>query len=1004
MGRIAFIRQCRELVPDRFLRATSEAGRTVGPPTAAAGNLGQVRLRGSGKALSSPSLDLALTAGGNITGYSMTGAGTPGTAVRWKQTSESSSQWRGFVDSAFYTYGRTINLATALVDYPGVGPPRRLPNGSVGFARIKRETAANEVQFLHKSTRTGAWTTVALSVVTPDTGSSPDFVVLPSGRLVLAYLLTDYTVRTAYSDDNGATWAAWSTNTRIGTLAAASRQLALEVVDDAILLVASMVPGGTAVDAWVGWSNNGGISFAQTGDLQVWGPARTCVTRTGMVLVATTNRSANGVQIARIPQNGEPSAFLTPAPGPSCANTNAVLGIVCRDDGVVWVYGVGGNWYPGPQLQASVSLDHGITWLAPVTGDSVTSYRGVWFNGINTATPRGWRQFAIGDWNGTLVGIGVSDGSNANRDDSTHELHFGGWDSLTEVLRTGTRRRTYGEGGGDGFVYCSAELPTNEDWTATNVLAGATVSVTDTGFNIVGTALGNTYFTAPTTAFAAAVHTDGARIKIEFFAASGNVNDDRALVEVGLSDGVNVTVVKVRVDNNSIRLVDGAGTTLATATTVGLFASLTEVMLFFDSDNPTATTGRVSAYYRITGQTFWTTIGANLSVAEIVGVTSYVRFGGTAVGAVDWTLQSLAVTEDDNEFSDGFTNPTHLAGRELDAASDGFIYEGLRLGGAGGAGAPGDTWTWTVTAQYAGAWLVRALSPSRRHQSTADGGSHEVVFDAGTTASFSGDAFVLVGTNMKAVTIQMNATDSWGAPSFATTLDATVWTGAIGAVRGPGFFAVDGFPWVPHQFQSTRGRRFFVLAGSTVYEVTDNDPDMLFVDGVDFTAISGTAYIFGDRMAALASARQRYRFLRLLVSSLDTADGAYRLGSLVLGRADVLKVPYALGYVDELPSPAQLWRSDLGYATATARAPIMPARRVAWDPVDEPSTTFLRSMLELYRGLRGEYEPVAFMPDTDAPNDVDIVRIVGPFVTENVVGGRTDTLARIAQIILRSEP
>lgn len=1023
MGRAAFIRNCRQLTAARFLRATTQAGAQVPPPVPATANLGQVTLRGSGTPLSAPSLNLALQAGGNITGYHTTGSGTPGATGRWKNSTDGTTDWRGYTDTPWLTYARMSSLADATTDYPGVSPIKELGNGSAGYVRTERTAGAPataNIKFCYRSTRLGTWTAVLIVTTghAPETTSSPDFVVLPSGRLIAFYLATDYIAYAHYSDDNGLTWASWSSRTRVGALTAGGRQLTACVVDGQVCLIASMAAAGTTLTAYVGWSFDAGQTFTQVAT-PTWGAARACVSRTGTVVIAATDQSADRVKTALMLPGGAPGD-LGPStityPYSKTDQTGVSPAIVCRDDGTIFIFGGGsgatGESSPAMAVDCVWSDDHGVTWRHIITGgtNSAVDASPVWHLGINIAAPYGLRQLSAGFWRGMVVVLGVTDAPTAIRDDSVVEMQFGGWEHLTEQYQSATQYAPYGSGGFIGALagcYLPIDTPDNLGWTATLIAAGATVTLVADGLNIVSTAANNTYYTASSTYYMADNYLTGVRVKMGFYVASGgSVSVNRATIQIAIPDGAgNQTKIILRLSTDQIRMVDNAGTTLGSSSSVvNQFTAATEVLIAL-AQGTTATTGTVSAWYRLGSSELWVNFVAAATVTEIATATRIAIIGGTAAGASDWTLMyGPLIAPDEGGLSAGFTNPTNLAGRPIDPASDVFVTAGFRLGGAGGAGIAGDTWTWSATYQYSGDWLTRSASPSRRWQATDDGTSTEVAYDAGTTASLIGDTFGLVGTNFRKCALQMNATDSWGSPSFAITLDATVWQGTIGATKGAGYLAVDGYPWVPHRFQSLPGRRWFLETNSVVYEITDNDRSSLEVDGVDFSAISGTAYIFGDRMAAATVTTQRYRFARILISSLDTADGAYRAGTLILGNRNELSVPYANGYVIEQIDPSQVTTTDLGYRSASARAPWAQAWRIAWDPIDEPSSGALSGLMAFARGVRGAYEPFAFVRDLDDPNEIDIVRLFGPMSAENVIGNRVDQLARVAQVILRTEP
>jgi len=996
LTRPAFVRQWEKATAERVVSATNEAGLLPGVPEALTDNEGRLLLRASGTPLASATYDLALQRGGNVTGYwtgdsSADGSpGVPGAALRWKAAADAATEWRGHTDSIHQTYSDPIDIADGTTDYPGVGSPRALENGSVGFPRTKRGLT-DSIQVLHKATRTASWTEVTVDLVTIDENSSPAIAVLRSGRLLCAYLLTTGIVKISYSDNHGTTWADWSLDTGINLGASPSgRQLSMEVVEEAVCIVVSMHPGAATVTAAIYWSWDGGQNFSLAGS-PTWGPTRTCVTATGTVLAIATDASAAAAAVYPILPGA--SAGAARQLGAACHATASVVDVVARDDGTVWAIG-SHNFSISSVLQMAVSRDDGVVLLDPAATGTTTT---VWDNGVNTATPRGLRQIGAGEWNGSIVVVAVSNGSTLAQDDSNLEIHFGGWDSLTEGRTSG---------GTDGFsegTYAAIELPNNEDWTATNVAAGATITLASTGLQIVGTAANNTYYTAASTFLGTTIPTTGWRWKMRFRVNSnGSVADNRSVFAVEFDDGSgNVCGVWLRVSINQIRLVDQVGNTLASsALTLNLFAAYTEVLIAMDTES--ATTAKASAWYRVSSQTHWTNLADNVTVTESVGAATRPRFGGTAAGAVDWDVTWFAFAPNELGLARGFTNPDDLFGRPLDASHDFRLTNGIRIGGASGGGVLGDEYELATTASYAASWILRDMRPSAAHRSTGDNASHAIVIDAGATGILPADFAALVGTNFRTATIQMNATDSWGSPSVSVGLDATAWSGAIStAKRGVGYVGTDGNPWLHHQWRPQDGRRYYLLVGSTVYGIDDNDTDAIYSQGTDFSALSGTMYVYGDRMGAvLAPTVQRYRFARVSIGAQQTSEDYYQIGTLVIGRIVAPRDAYANGFAWTILDPAAVSASEAGYETSRVLGAQRRQIRIAWDPVDRPTSTTAAQMAELWRALRGRHEPVLFLPDIGRPNDFGLYRVAGPFVRENVYGEGHDALERIAQVVM----
>jgi hypothetical protein len=189
----------------RVLSASTEDGLIVAPPTATNTNTGALRLRASGRPTAARTLDVKLQTGGNPSGYALTtGSGQGlGAAAVWKKTSDATTLYRGYVDTPYLVR----------IDYPvaygtGLGKPstpRTLANGNLGFVTDHSPGTASSFKFTYVTTANVA-TTVDIDAATTTGSNQSDFVVLPSGRLVVIRAGGSTSLTRFASADNGATW------------------------------------------------------------------------------------------------------------------------------------------------------------------------------------------------------------------------------------------------------------------------------------------------------------------------------------------------------------------------------------------------------------------------------------------------------------------------------------------------------------------------------------------------------------------------------------------------------------------------------------------------------------------------------------------------------------------------------------------------------------------------------------------------------------------------------
>jgi hypothetical protein len=965
----------------KVLSASSEAGLIVAPPTPESGNTGTLRLRTSGRPTTAAALNVELQTGGNPSGYALTtssGQGA-GAAVVWKKTSDAAGagtlHWRGYVDTPYLVR----------VDYPiaygtGLGKPstpRTLGNGNLGFLTDHSPGTASSLKFTSVTPITNVATTVDIDATTFSSGTQSDFVVLPSGRLVairvLGFSLTRYT-----SSDHGATW---SDGVDCGSVLANQDTIALEYVDDLLVMVVSSSTAAAVTEVRV--SQDEGFNFTTVDNAQTLRGVRTCVTPTGTILAIA---SAAAPLVRTLAPGGGLSTSTVDAD--LTCNTGRVA-IVTRDDGTNWAFCTNSTAGSHLDIDASVSIDGGTTWTNPLGGLKV-------LNGNTTNTNAGWSGISAGCWAGRVVILALSrsSGGAGASDYAIHMYTLGGWETLTE--------------GDDSYNHglVPVDLPENftTPWTRNNTGAGATV--TNQGpLRFVSTGANATYYVAPSAVVTPTNAGGSYRLRYRCVqSAGGSLTSNSNGFRFTIDDGVNRQGFALRCTTTQFRIVDSAGNTLGVTKTADM-TKVTDFLFAFKHDNVAGASGLLSYWYKQDGDETWTLGFASVAVPEEAGVTADgLRVGGATAVAGTHDLYWLGIADSSDNMEGGFTNPDDLVGRSLTSAADFYLYAGIHLGGRNAGGVPGDGYTVQTTYSFGKESIWRELRPSKKCHSSADNASWNVVFDAGSTDTFKGNLAALFGTNFRTATLQFNTTDSWGAPAASVSLDATVVTSTVGALnRGPGYFGpAVSLDWRPGQFKSDGdAHRYFVDVGGTVYEITDNDEERLFVEGTDFSAAAGTFYIFGDKMAATTTFKQ-YRFMRLLVGAQQTpaADDCYHVGTLIFDKSFTPAQLYDHGFVDRVEPRVELFEADTGYRSHARIGPRRHTLAIQWPPIayQGPASDLEHRLRDFYAALEGR--PFVFWRDTSLVATVGLYTFNGIYQATNVWGELSTALTRVDQLVL----
>ena len=971
----------------RVLSASSEAGLVAAPATPAAGNKGTLRLRVSGTPSTVAALTVTLQTGGNPSGYSLAtiaGRGR-GAGVIWRKTSDASSSSRGYIDTPYLVR----------VDYPiaygtGLGrpsTPRTLANGNLGFVTEGSPGTASSLKFTSITTANVA-TTVDVDAAALVSDFQSDLVVLPSGRLLVFRIYASALTRYV-SEDNGATW---STAVSCGSVSVGQDTVSVEYTEDLLTMVISSSTAAAVTDVRV--SQDEGYNWTSVDATQTLRGVRTCVTSAGQILAI----AVAAAPLVRVISPGGGLASATVDSELTC-NTGRVA-IATRDDGVVWAFATNSTAGSHVDLDASCSLDGGVTWSNPLGGLKV-------LNGNTTITNGAFRAISAGSWAGRIVVLALSrsSGGAGASDYAIHLYTLGGWESVTEAGVTG-----FGTVYTYDHVLLPVDIPTNfvTPWPRTDVGAGATVT-NEGPYRFVSTAALASYFQAPTAVLAASNPGGSYRLRYRCRQVSGGALGGAGAESNGfrffISDGAgNVQGFTIRMSTTQFRITDSAFAALSTESLD--MTKATDFLFAFKHDNIPGTSGLLSYWYKQDADEVWTLGAAAITVpSSVLPGNSQLRVGGTIAVAGTHECYWLGVSDSSNTMEGGFTNPDDLNGRSLGPV-DYDLTGGLRLGGYNAGGVTGDSYSVGTTYTYGKECIWRELRPSKKVHSASDNVSWNVVFDAGATEVFKGDTVALFGTNFRTASLQLNSLDSWGAPAITIALDATLDTRTIGAGnRGPGYVGPTSSPsWRPGQFKSDGdAHRYFLEVSGSVYEIADNDEDRIYVVGQDFSAAAGTMYIFGDKMATKASF-MLYRFMRLLVGAQQTplGDDCYHVGTMVFDRSFTPAQSYDHGFVDRIEPRVEMMETDAGYRSTARLGPRRHTLAIQWPPIayGGPAFDLERRLASFYAALEGSHTPFVFWRDTNDPSTVGLYRLVGMYQGTNVWGEGTTATTRVDQLIL----
>ena len=934
--------------PANVAGATSQDGLTVREPAPASDNAGSLRLRCSGVPTAALSADVMLQTSGAPREF-----GSAGAAFVWKPTTDGAAEWRGFVPTSTLT--RVAHPITYDSGMREPSTPRMLADGYLGVM-INSTPSVEQPKFYRIST---AWvasmSTMAISV--PAGGIRPDFVVLPTGRL-MAYAYSDI----MYSDDDGVTWTdAVSNNTVIDT--AIHDVICVEAVGDAVVMLCASSTGAAAT--YVGLSNDGGFTWVRTDTAETLDNPRTCVLD-GTVYVTSINTTTHLVGLYKVVPGGKLEFVVSPG---IFAYTSAC--ICARDDGALWILSWQASAAGAMNGDISYSVDGGATWTT-ATRTLDTTMTGYATNGYSS--------LSMGMFGEKMVAVARHDSSTGS-DAGISLLGFGEYSTYPE---TGVR-----------VGYTSLDYPDALGWTVVTTGAGATIT-NQPYLRLVSTAGNGTRYVAPAAVWnpAAGSHK---QVKMRLRVNSGGslASTDCAL-QITIGDGANQQGITLRFTSTGVRCYSSALVQIGPDLALGMTA-WTDILIDFWHDYIAGVSGRVSIYYQQDGAGGkWTAWLSSQAVLEQAGTsTTALQWRGQNAQSADLSelLVSDAVTP--------VTNPAALVGRSLVPGYDVFVSSGVSLGAYGTGGVSSDTYTLTTPYTYGAERVWTELRPSSRCQSSADGGSWELDLDGGANNLLRGNVIALFGTNMRTASWQMSSSSTFATTPIDVGLDATLTTFTVSAA-GKGYVEGNGTNWRQGQWKSNGdSRRFFLDVGGTRYEITDNDERRVYVEDVDLSAASGTLAIFGDRMAAVLPQQAMYRYARVYVGAQDTADGKYRIGTPVFDRGFTPEQLYDYGFVDRLEPNVTTTDADSGSSLSYRRGPALASLSIQWPPLDKLRIDAEDRIADFYRACEGSLTPIVLWRDTGDLSTLMLVQIREVLTRTNVRGEGADALTRIDQLVMR---
>ena len=752
------------LVPDTRIKkenldaansSYTQAGNRVGIPVPQADT--NLSLEASGSQSANKELRIATQRSGF--------PGQGGATFRWKNESDSATQWRGAWSPSTMADWRIIQVGDpgggTGVTKKAIDPHSVLmDDGKIGFVYHEVVEVLGSDQ--HRVTfqtfdvdgTEGSKVQIYNRLTTPTAGLHPCIMKLPDGRLMVYHYLEDLgqdvvQVQAFTSTDNGANWTLANSACLDQAIDVSSATAGYDLDSgpqakmrvcysggQVLLLIGHEAndTSGTYVAGFHQYaSSNLGQSFQQ---VEVW----------GLEVVGCQQSivpSSNGFEvfyISRVSGNDVPirkslsSAFIplstaTEFNGPNALRNgdfeigafatdkwqSAYMEVVIGDDGILYIV--------ANARRDGVSSNTTNTLIAmDVTGGSnrLSNYRTLgqgtcgtaagapnagmifWSNNSND----GITNYSLVAAHGRIAMFHNWSAGTATNDNTLALAFLGGYNDIT--------LGRYREDGDIArqvcwdYQYLPIELPNNSGnaWTATGT---GTVSVANGYLSISTSSAAQRYTQTPpgTIAEGIIVH-----FGVKHISQVGPTNDI-VFCRLTQADGSDKHTADIIIRSGIVKVEDNNGGTLKGSLSINAQDTYgVEVLAFFRD-------GTISCYARLrdgAADKQWQTVCTNASISDSGTGTSEVRFGHIAGSTAESRWYFLNYVSDEYaggvDASTGFTNPDDLQGKPFNDLGTTYVDDGVKIRGIDGPTLPGDNWNIDTRYDYGVEQLMVPSEPS----------------------------------------------------------------------------------------------------------------------------------------------------------------------------------------------------------------------------------------------------------------------------------------------------
>ncbi len=290
----------------------------------------------------------------------------------------------------------------------------------------------------------------------------------------------------------------------------------------------------------------------------------------------------------------------------------------------------------------------------------------------------------------------------------------------------------------------------------------------------------------------------------------------------------------------------------------------------------------------------------------------------------------------------------------------------------GGNGTTGDSWAFTPGYTYAMENII-SHSPAKTFRTTQDNIACNIVIDLGANNRFFADGVGLFGCNFRTCNVQMNASNSWGAPSIDEAISFDLATGEADEAA-QGNTVKDTSLLLNYKYHELknlylRDTESGATAENVTWKISDNADEYIFLDTTAASSIADEdAFAIFQNKISKTFTGGLYRFIRINIPAQQTVDDYYEIGTLVIGQAVPLTNDFSIGYSKSREYNIDMIKTPSGGLLTQKKAEPKNIFNLTWAASDDSRNEILA--LSDYN----DHKNIVFIPNHSTLTDCYLVK------------------------------